>query len=142
MGQFQIQFVPQLPAVAKTEAAIAPDEVDWRKVLEALPQQFDTRYLVGGTLVCYYPTEIMNVFTDLYGERKMFRAREPHVMCLCGYPVLDVSFVGEKTYFFHSDELSLGEARKPIAGDYDAGDVERAFTVALDQVWSVIKAAA
>lgn len=142
MSQFQIQFVPHLPDVAKTEAAVAPNEVDWRKVLGALPQEFDTRYLIGETLVCYYPTAIMNVFTDLHGEREMFRAREPHVMCLGGYPVLDVSFVGEKTYFFHGDELSLGDARKPIAGDYNAGDVERAFTVALEQVWSVIKAVA
>lgn len=140
MSQFQIEFVPPRPDVPRIETAIAPDEVEWRNVLSALPQEFDTRYVIGGTLVAYYPTAIMNVFSDLYGEWEMFRVREPHVMRLCGYPVLDVSFVGESTYFFHSHEFSLGDARKPIVGDYQAGDVERAFKAALDQVWSVIQA--
>ena len=140
MSQFQIQFVPSLPDVSKTEAAIVPDEVEWGKVQAALSEEFDTRYLIGDTLVAYYPTAITTVFSDLYAEWEMFRVREPHVMRLCGYPVLDVSFLDEKTYFFHGHELSLGDARKPIVGDYDAGDVERAFKAALDRVWSVIRA--
>ena len=141
MSQFQVQFDPPLPDAPRTDASIAPDEVDWKKVLAAVPQEFDTRYVIGGALVAYYPTEIVNVFTDLYGEWQMFRAREPHVMCLCGYPVLDVTFQGEQAVFFHSDEFSLGDARKPIAGDYNAADVENAFKAALDRVWSVIQAA-
>jgi hypothetical protein len=142
MSQFQVQFDPPLPAAPQTNAAFAPDEVEWRKVLAAVPQEFDTRYLIGDVLVAYYPTAIMNVFTDLYGEWQTFRAREPHVMCLCGYPVLDVAFVGDQALFFHSDEFALGDARKPIAGDYNPADVESAFKAALDRVWSVIVAAA
>ena len=142
MGQFQVQFDPPLPNAPQTDAPITPDGVDWRRVLAALPQEFDTHYVIGNVLVAYYPTAIMNVFTDLYGEWQMFRAREPHVMCLCGYPVLDVTFDVDQTLFFHSHEFSIGDAREPIAGDYKAADVERAFKVALDRVWSVIKAAA
>jgi hypothetical protein len=139
MNEFHIQFDPPLPVVPRTDASIAPDEVEWKRVLAALPQEFDTRYVIGDTLVAYYPTAIMNVFFDLCGELNLFSAREPHVMCLCGYPVLDLSFVGENAYFFHSHELSLGDARKPIAGAFEVSDVERAFKSALDQVWSVIK---
>lgn len=142
MSQFQIQFHPPLPDAPQTNVPIAPEEVEWRKVLAALPQEFDTRYVIGDALVAHYPTAITSVFSDLYGEWQMFRAREPHVMCLCGYPVLDVSFTGEQTVFFHSDEFSLGDARTPIAGSYNAADVEQAFKAALDRVWSVIKAAA
>jgi hypothetical protein len=140
MTKFQIQFDPPLPDAPQTIAPISPDEVEWRKVVAALSQEFDTHYVIGDALVVYYPTAIMNVFTDLYGEWKMFSAREPHVMCLCGYPVLDVTFQGEQALFFHSDEFSLGDARKPIAGDYNAADVENAFKAALDRVWSVIQA--
>lgn len=141
MSQFQVKFDPPLPDAPRTNAAIAPDEIEWRKVLAALPEEFDTCYVIGDALVAYHPTAIMNVFTDLYGEWQMFRARDPHVMCLCGYPVLDVSFVGEQALFFHSHEFSLGDARNPIAGDYNAADVEHAFKAAVDRVWSVIKAA-
>lgn len=141
MSRFQIQFDPDLPDVPHSNVAIAPEKVDWRKVIAALPQEFDTRYVIGEALVAYYPTAIANVFADIYGEWRMFRAREPHVMCWCGYPVLDVSFAGKKTLFFHSHELSLGDAREPIAGDYNAADVEVAFKAALDRVWSVINSA-
>lgn len=107
-------------------------------VLRAVPQEFDTRYLIGDALVAYYPTAIMNVFADIYSEWQTFRAREPHVMCLCGYPVLDVTFTSERALFFHGHELHLGDARTPIAGDFNAADVENAFKAALDRVWSVI----
>lgn len=140
MTKFQIQFDPPLPDAPHTIAPIRPDEVEWRKVLAALPQEFDTHYVVGDALVAYYPTAIMDVFTDLYGEWQMFSAREPHVMCLCGYPVLDVTFQGEQALFFHSDEFSLGDVRKPIPGDYSAAGVETAFKAAVDRVWSVIQA--
>jgi hypothetical protein len=39
-------------------------------------------------------------------------------------------------------ELSLGDARKPIAGAFEPSDVEGAFKPALDQVWCVIKSVA
>lgn len=138
-GQFQIHFEPPLPDAPATDAPLAPDEVEWEKVLAALPQEFDTRYVLGDAVVAYYPTAIINVLSDLYGEWKMFRAREPHVMCLCGYPVLDVSFIGDEASFFYSHELLLGDARTPIEGSFEANDVEGAFKVALDQVWRVIK---
>ncbi len=141
MGHFQIRFHPPLPDVPQTDAVIALEEIDWTSVLRALPQDIDTRYLIGDVPVAYYPTDIMNVFGDLYDEWQSFRAREPHVMCLCGYPVLDVTFAGERASFFHSHELHLGDARTPIAGDFNAADVEQTFKAALDRVWSVIAAA-
>lgn len=42
-----------LPDAPQTHAPIAPEQIEWRKLLAALPQEFDTRYVIGDALVAY-----------------------------------------------------------------------------------------
>lgn len=141
VSQFAVVFHPPLPSVAPYRGSVSLHDVNWGRVAAVISQTYDVEYIVGVARLRYYPASIITVCNDLYEEWNLMKRREDHVLRLSEYPLLDVRFVGDAVDFFYSHEFSLGAARKPISGKYDADSVENVVAGAFQSVWSVIKAA-
>lgn len=129
--------MPRLPVVEADCRKLDFSVLDFKRITENCPSEFDIRYLLDGRRFSYYPASILTILNDLHLELGLFQKRKPHDITLSGYTILRVSFLGEFAVFTDPVEELHGDMGRAVCGNVIAIDVEESMRNAVQNVWSV-----
>jgi hypothetical protein len=134
MSVFRIEFDPPVPPAPRPFAPLSWDKLQYQKIAEAFPQEYDIAYWIDDRQFRYYPASIVTAINDIQLELDLIRERNNHYMTLSGYTVLELRFSDGRARFY--DPVGVGKDRKdkPIGTDFDATAIERAFKSAIDSL--------
>ena len=130
---FEVTFEPELPDHL---AVSPPKEVDWGFAYGAADGQpdYNLRYVICGTLVCYYPASLATLLNDLLGELEALESGLVHNVSMSGYTLLLAEIAGDKVTF--RDPWPDGD----VVGEVPVADVHAVLQNASARLWGHLKA--